>query len=153
MLESLRTTADALGRADLAAAAAWLQSHRPTAEPVVVCHGDMHPFNLLVDDRGETTVLDWSAAMLAPGAYDLGFTSLVLASPPLVVPGALRPVIAAAGRALSRRFIRAYERAAGSRVDRCRWRGTKAWCACGPWSRWPGGSPPARSRARRASRG
>ena len=118
MLESLRTTADALGRADLAAAAAWLQAHRPDAEPVVVCHGDMHPFNLLVDDRGATTVLDWSAAMLAPGTYDLGFTSLVVASPPLVVPRALRPVIAAAGRALSRRFVRAYERAAGRPVDR-----------------------------------
>jgi aminoglycoside phosphotransferase (APT) family kinase protein len=77
----------------------------------------MHPFNLLVDDQGATTVLDWSAAMLAPGTYDLGFTSLVLAAPPLVVPRPLRPVIAAAGRALSRRFVRAYERATGRRVD------------------------------------
>ena len=116
MLESLRATADALGRVDLAAASAWLQSHRPTAEAVVVCHGDMHPFNLLVDDEGQTAVLDWSAAMLAPGTYDLGFTSLVLASPPLVVPRPLRPVVGAAGRALSRRFIRAYEAAAGCRV-------------------------------------
>ena len=40
-----------------------------------------------------------------------------VASPPLVVPRALRPVVAAAGRALSRRFVRAYERAAGHRVD------------------------------------
>ena len=118
MLESLRTTADALDRADLADAAAWLQAHRPETETVVVCHGDMHPFNLLVDDRGATTVLDWSAATLAPGTYDLGFTSLVVGSPPLVVPQVLRPVIAAAGRALSRRFVRAYERASGCPVDR-----------------------------------
>lgn len=117
MLESLRSTSDALGRPDLVAAAAWLQAHPPAAEPVVLCHGDMHPFNLLVDDHGETTVLDWSAAMLAPGTYDLGFTSLVLASPPLVVPRALRRVVAAVGRALSRRFVSAYERSAGRRVD------------------------------------
>jgi aminoglycoside phosphotransferase (APT) family kinase protein len=117
MLESLLATADALGRADLAAAAAWLQANRPEAEPVAVCHGDMHPFNLLVDDQRKTTVLDWSAATLAPGTYDLGFTSLVLAAPPLVVRRALRPVIAAAGRALSRRFVRAYERVAGRPVD------------------------------------
>lgn len=117
MLESLRSTSVALERADLAEAAAWLQAHPPAAEPVVVCHGDMHPFNLLVDRHGETTALDWSAAMLAPGTYDLGFTSVVLTATPLVVPRALRPVIAAAGRALSRRFIRAYERAAGRRVD------------------------------------
>lgn len=117
MLESLRSTSDALGRPDLAAAAAWLQAHPPAAEPTVICHGDMHPFNLLVDDHGETTVLDWSAAMLAPGTYDLGFTSLVLAAPPLVVPRALRPVVGAAGRALSRRFVRAYERSARRPVD------------------------------------
>lgn len=117
MLESLRATADALGRADLATVVAWLQSHRPETEPAVVCHGDMHPFNLLVDDQGATTVLDWSAAMLAPSTYDLGFTSLVLAAPPLLVPRALRPAIAAAGRALSRRFVRAYLRAAGRPVD------------------------------------
>jgi aminoglycoside phosphotransferase (APT) family kinase protein len=117
MLESLRSTSTALGRNDLSEAATWLQTHRPADESPVICHGDMHPFNLLVDDRGETTVLDWSAAMLAPGTYDLGFTSLVLASPPLVVPRALRPVVAAAGRALSRRFVRSYERSAGHRVD------------------------------------
>ena len=55
---------------------------------------------------------------LAPAAYDLGFTSLVVASPPLVVPSVLRPVVRAAGRALSRRFVRAYERASGGAVDR-----------------------------------
>lgn len=118
MLESLRTAADALARPDLATAAAWLQAHRPEAELVVMCHGDMHPFNLLVDDRGATTVLDWSAATLAPGTENLGFTPLVVGSPPLIVPRTLRPVIAAAGRALSHRFIRAYERATGRPVDR-----------------------------------
>ncbi len=56
--------------------------------------------------------------MLAPATYDLGFTSLVLASPPLVVPRSLRPVVGAAGRALSRRFVRSYEHAAGHAVDR-----------------------------------
>lgn len=118
MLESLRATAEALGRADLGAAAAWLQANRPPAEPIVICHGDMHPFNLLVDDGGNMTALDWSAAMLASGTYDLGFTSLVVASPPLVVARPLRPVVAAAGRALSRRFVRSYERASGRAVDR-----------------------------------
>jgi aminoglycoside phosphotransferase (APT) family kinase protein len=77
----------------------------------------MHPFNLLVDERGDTTVLDWSVSTLAPAVYDLGFTSLVLSSPPLVVPRALRPVVGAAGRSLSRRFVRAYERSAGCRID------------------------------------
>ncbi len=117
MLESLRATADLLERADLAAAASWLQAHPPAPQPIVICHGDMHPFNVLVDDAGATTVLDWSAATLAPAAYDIGFTSLLLAEPPLFVPRPLSPLVRVAGRALSRRFVRAYERRTGSPVD------------------------------------
>ncbi|GAC1479779.1 MAG: hypothetical protein NVS1B12_17360 [Acidimicrobiales bacterium] len=117
MIESLRETAATLGRGDLAAAAAWLQANVPADELAVLCHGDLHPFNVLVDTAGDVTVLDWSAALLAPATYDLGFTSLVLAEPPLLVSKLLRPTIGAAGRWLSRRFLRAYERAAGLRVD------------------------------------
>ena len=105
-------------RADLSAAAAWLQDHQPLEEPIVVCHGDLHPFNVLVDDVGVVTVLDWSAALLTPASYDVAFTSLVLAEPPLLAPKPLRPLIRSAGRALSRRFVRAYERAAGRPIDR-----------------------------------
>jgi aminoglycoside phosphotransferase (APT) family kinase protein len=118
MLTSLHDTARRLGRADLADAAIWLRDHRPPPEPVVICHGDLHPFNVLVDDAGAVTVLDWSAAVLAPATYDLGFTSLVLAEPPLLVPGAMRWFVRAVGTALSRRFVRAYERRAGQRMDR-----------------------------------
>ncbi len=117
MLVSLVDTAERWGRDDLVAAAWWLQAHPPAPEPVVVCHGDLHPFNVLVDDIGSVTVLDWSAALLAPATYDLGFTSLVLAEPPLLAPSPLRPLVRAAGQALSRRFIRAYERAAARPVD------------------------------------
>jgi aminoglycoside phosphotransferase (APT) family kinase protein len=118
MLTHLEDTATTLGRSDLAASAAWL-ANRPSAEgAVVVCHGDMHPFNVLVDDTDGITVLDWSAALLAPSTYDLGFTSLLLAEPPLVVPAPLRPPVRRVGRALSDRFVAAYERASGVTVDR-----------------------------------
>ena len=62
-------------------------------------------------------MLDWSNGLLAPAVHDLGFTSLVLSVPPLLVPRALRPVVGALGWALSRRFVRAYERSAGRRID------------------------------------
>ena len=116
--ETPHDTAVTLGRSDLAAAAGWLAANPTNEKGVVLCHGDMHPFNVLADDSGGVTVLDWSAAVLAPQTYDLGFTSLLLAEPPLVVPGPLRPVVRGAGRALSNRFVRAYERAAGVVVDR-----------------------------------
>ena len=44
--------------------------HAIDPEPVdgatVICHGDLHPFNLLVDERGAVIVIDWTAAACAP---------------------------------------------------------------------------------------
>jgi aminoglycoside phosphotransferase (APT) family kinase protein len=117
MLDHLRSTAEHLDRPALAAVATWLADHRPASEPEVICHGDMHPFNVLLDDQGRSTVLDWSAAVIAPPSYDLGFTSLLLAEPPLVVPRMLKPLVRRAGRWLERRFLRQYEAQAGVRVD------------------------------------
>ena len=80
---------------------------RPPADRSVVCHGDLHPFNILNND-GVLTLLDWTAARIADPAYDVAFTALLLANPPLSTPAALQPIIDTAGRLLSRRFIRAY---------------------------------------------
>jgi len=118
MLDGFRTAATQLGDEPLQAAVAWLDAHRPTGTTEVVCHGDMHPFNVLVDDQGLPTVLDWSAAVLAPREYDLAFTSLMLAEPPLLAPGPVRPLLRGFGRALSRRFLRAYFRQTNTVTDR-----------------------------------
>jgi aminoglycoside phosphotransferase (APT) family kinase protein len=117
LLSGFAEAARQCARADLVAAADWLQEHPPGRSPEVICHGDLHPFNLLVDADGEITVLDWSASLLAPGAYDLAFTGLVLAEPPLAVPRVFRPLVRAAGRWLGRRFRRAYRRHAAIEVD------------------------------------
>ena len=103
------------GRPDLAGAARWLADHAPAPAPDVICHGDLHPFNLLADgDR--VTMLDWNTALLAPRAYDVAFTSLLLSEPPLRVPGWQRPLVRRAGRLIARRFIRAYQHQAAATV-------------------------------------
>jgi aminoglycoside phosphotransferase (APT) family kinase protein len=113
LLTALVRTAGESGRTDLAGAGRWLADHPPRPAADVICHGDLHPFNLLaVGDR--VTVLDWSAALLAPRAYDVGFTSLLLSEPPLHVPGWQRPLIRLAGWVLARRFIRGYQRQAAA---------------------------------------
>lgn len=117
VVTSLGETAQMLGRADLTAVASWLATHRPLHEPEVICHGDLHPFNVLVDTAWSITVLDWSAALLAPAAYDLAFTGLILADPPVAVPRPLRPVVRVAGRFLARRFRRNYRRLSGTELD------------------------------------
>jgi aminoglycoside phosphotransferase (APT) family kinase protein len=111
---SLSETAGLLGREDLATVAQWLATHRPPHEPEVICHGDLHPFNVLLDSDGSITILDWSAALLAPAAYDVAFTGLILAEPPVSVPRPLRPVVRSAGRLLARRFRGAYRRLSGT---------------------------------------
>jgi aminoglycoside phosphotransferase (APT) family kinase protein len=117
MLESLRAWSSQIGRIDLAQAAGWLLDHeRPTASPVI-CHGDLHPFNVLVDAAGRVTVLDWSAALLGPPAYDVAYTTLILADPPIPVPAPARPLLATAGRGLARRFARRYRHYSGVRID------------------------------------
>jgi aminoglycoside phosphotransferase (APT) family kinase protein len=104
------------GRTDLVNAARWLTDHPPRPAPDVICHGDLHPFNLLADgDR--ITLLDWSTALLAPRAHDVGFTSLLLSDPPLRVPDWQRPLVRMFGRVLARRFVRGYQRRAGVTVE------------------------------------
>jgi aminoglycoside phosphotransferase (APT) family kinase protein len=116
MLAALARFADEFGRPDLVHAGRWLAEHAPGPAPDVICHGDLHPFNLLADGE-RVTVLDWSNALLAPRAYDVGYTSLLLSEPPLYVPGWQRSLVRMFGRVLARRFVRAYQRRAAVTVD------------------------------------
>ena len=116
LLAALTRFAGEFGRPDLARAGRWLAEHAPGPTPDVICHGDLHPFNLLADgDR--VTVLDWSTALLAPRTHDVGFTSLLLSEPPLRVPGWQRPLVRVFGRVLARRFVAGYERQAAVTVE------------------------------------
>ena len=116
LLSGLAGHAGEFGRTDLAGAARWLAAHPPGPTPDVICHGDLHPFNLLADG-GRITVLDWSTTLIAPRAHDLGFTTLLLSEAPLDVPGWARPAVRALGRLLASRFVRRYQHTAGVRIS------------------------------------
>jgi aminoglycoside phosphotransferase (APT) family kinase protein len=117
MLDQMRSASVRIARSDLAQVAQWLLDHSCASGPDVVCHGDLHPFNVLSDQSGQVTLLDWSAAVLAPRAYDVAFTSLMLAGAPLDVPRPMRGLVRAAGRRLAARFVRCYQRHSGTTVD------------------------------------
>src|SRR5262249_40250358 len=90
LLPTLIAAAGDGGRPRLADAGRRLAELRPAPGPEAVCHGDLHPFNVLAEgDR--VTVIDWTAALLAEPAYDVAFTWLLLSDAPLDLPGALRP--------------------------------------------------------------
>jgi aminoglycoside phosphotransferase (APT) family kinase protein len=116
LLAALERFAAEFGRPDLVSAARWLTDHPPAPAPDVICHGDLHPFNLLADgDR--VTVLDWSNAVLAPRAYDVAYTCLLLSEPPLRVPGWQRPLVRVAGGEIARRFARSYQRRTATTIE------------------------------------
>ena len=117
MLATMRERAAEFGRPDLVQAAQWLIDHPARPAPDVICHGDLHPFNLLRDgDR--VTLLDWSTAVLAPRSYDVAFTSLALSEPALAAPGWLRPPVRWMGRRMAARFVRSYQASTGVVIDR-----------------------------------
>jgi len=117
MLATRRELAVEFGRPDLARAAQWLIDHPARPAPDVLCHGDLHPFNVLRDgDR--LTLLDWSTALLAPRTYDVAFTSLALSEPALKVPGWLRLPLRWMGRRMAGEFLRAYQGSTGVVIDR-----------------------------------
>ena len=98
-----------LAAAPLQRALERLATTRPDARLRVVCHGDLHPFNVLAAGH-RTVVLDWTASQIAHPAYDLAFTHLLLANPPLDAPKPVRPIIGAAARRIANRFVATYNK-------------------------------------------
>jgi aminoglycoside phosphotransferase (APT) family kinase protein len=121
VLDAFSTGADALDLADLAAATEALRRTRPDEPKTVICHGDFHPFNLLVGPTGELTVIDWTGAVLAAPAFDVAFTAMLLANPPLAAPKPLAAAIRFAGARLAGRFVRHYQRHADADLGQLRW--------------------------------
>jgi aminoglycoside phosphotransferase (APT) family kinase protein len=121
VVDRLRLGARALERHDVGAALDRLAARPPGSARPVVCHGDLHPFNILVDDDG-FTVLDWTGSILADPRFDVAFTELLLANAPLPRPRPVAPLVRAAGRILARRFLSAYARAnPGPSLDGLEW--------------------------------
>ena len=93
-----------------------LATTRPSPQLRVVCHGDLHPFNVLADGE-RCVVLDWTAGQIAHPAYDLAFTNLLLANPPLHAPRTVKPFINAAARRVANRFIATYRKIGPHPID------------------------------------
>lgn len=116
VLEWLYSSASALGEADLIVRAERLLATRPTFRGAVLCHGDLHPLNILRAPRGNV-VIDWSEAQYDDPHYDLAFTTLALDLIPTEMPRWVRPVVQREGRAMARRFLDRYREASGAPID------------------------------------
>jgi aminoglycoside phosphotransferase (APT) family kinase protein len=115
-----RRVASQLADPDLTAAVerATALTAAAAAGPVVVCHGDFHPLNVMVDgDRA--SVIDWTDAGLGPREADVSRTRLLFYIAAIAANSPLeRTALRVAGPRLAGRYLRAYE--AGVPLDRRR---------------------------------
>ncbi len=112
-LDALERRLSAAGLAGLAPLLTWL-GRRPRPEaPPVICHGDLHPQNVLVDADGVSGVVDWPNAILADPAFDVASTRLILRFVPAELVSTSRPLrwLAHAGQPLlAYRYLAGYRR-------------------------------------------
>jgi aminoglycoside phosphotransferase (APT) family kinase protein len=89
----------------------WLLEHRPPEpEERVICHGDFHPLNILMEGETVSGVIDWVNTTVADPAYDVGNTNVLLRLAPLEFPLVLELIGAVARPILARRYYAAYRR-------------------------------------------
>jgi aminoglycoside phosphotransferase (APT) family kinase protein len=108
----------------------WLESRRPVSTPAVVCHGDIHPFNMLVADDGSFSLLDWTNGNICRREYDVGFTAAFLNCAPLEVPRVATGAFRAITGSVARRFIDSYRAVAPINLDVVEWFETLQYGRC-----------------------
>jgi aminoglycoside phosphotransferase (APT) family kinase protein len=108
VLAEIETQAASLHTPALMAGAAWLANHRPNFAPAVVCHGDLHPLNLLFEGERVVAVLDWELARLADPAFDVARTLMLLRMSPAPTPHVPRAVVKRVSKRLGKSFVEEY---------------------------------------------
>jgi aminoglycoside phosphotransferase (APT) family kinase protein len=121
VLSELQTQLGSLQGSGLATGAAWLANHKPNFAPAVVCHGDLHPMNLLFDGDRVVAVLDWELARLADPAFDVARTSMLLRLSPAAVPHVPRAIAKRMARRLSKAFVENYRQHRGVDETSLQW--------------------------------
>lgn len=104
LLDELDRGTAALRARELAGALASLHKLRPGEANAVLCHGDMHAYNLILRDGRVAAVIDWTNARLAEPEFDVAYSALLLELLPISVPAFVRPLVLRAGRRAARRF-------------------------------------------------
>jgi len=90
----------------------WLQAHRPPVSPTVLVHGDYRMGNLIIDGSDLAAVLDWELVHVGEAYEDLAWFCIRawrFGAPASQGAGGLGSIES---------FLRAYEEASGTTVDR-----------------------------------
>jgi len=84
MLDHAHHLIESAALEDLRPLAIWLDQHRPEppGDPVI-CHGDFHPGNVMVDGTDVTGVIDWANVSLGHAESDVALTRLAISIGPI----------------------------------------------------------------------
>jgi aminoglycoside phosphotransferase (APT) family kinase protein len=105
-----RASVEEFGLSGLRPAVDWLTANTPRQSTPVVCHGDFHPSNVLVDNGRLTGVIDWVKATIAEPAFDYGAVMAIMATVPIRVPAGADRIL----RALMNNLARTHSRQCGT---------------------------------------
>jgi aminoglycoside phosphotransferase (APT) family kinase protein len=108
----VKRVADRIKRSRLAGlepGTAWLLQNQPApAEPEVICHGDFHPLNVMMDGARVTGVIDWPHAVAAEPCFDVAGTRMLILYGNMGLRPPLRWLADAARRLPAHRYFAAY---------------------------------------------
>lgn len=99
---------------------AWLEDHRPPEDGVVMCHSELSPVSVYVEDSDTSTAVavNWTRARLAEPALDVAATVTAFWSVPIFVDNALhRRALRMARDGLVTAYLNAYREAAPRPLD------------------------------------
>jgi aminoglycoside phosphotransferase (APT) family kinase protein len=117
-----RHVAGQLDRPRLAAALERAEglAGRAMGGPTVVCHGDFHPLNVMVDGEA-ASVIDWTDAGLGPREADVARTVLLFHVARIAASTTIeRQALRLAGPWLANRYLRTYQKGAALDGERMR---------------------------------
>lgn len=125
-LVQLDERARGAGLEGLHAAIDWLHSTAPVQVDPVLCHGDFHFLNVIIDGDRTTGIIDWSPEHLcfADREFDAGNTAVLLRLRLPGLPRATRPLVGAIQAGMERRFLANYAHDHPLDLSRVRWSGT-----------------------------
>jgi aminoglycoside phosphotransferase (APT) family kinase protein len=91
----------------------WLIGHfPPPVQAEVICHGDFHPLNIMMDGDRLSGVLDWANVVIGEPAYDVAALRTVAFYADPGVPAWARGAANVARRLMVHRFMSVYRSAA-----------------------------------------
>jgi len=112
-VEDVGRRIDRAGLGGLSEGARWLVRNRPApAQAEVICHGDFHPHNLMVEGDRLSGVIDWADVTLAEPTYDIAGLRVIALHADPGVPRWARGPTNVMRRLMVRRYMSVYRSAA-----------------------------------------